>query len=282
MTSTRTVVRITAAAALGAGAVLAMVYGYHLSIAGRDDDHDEQGRPYFPDERDLHDQHVAWLRANAVDDDPAEDIAAEHPADPDTFTRAAITLWQVGDPYHHTYYGDGVITEVDEYGHLRGTAPATSPGWWPKLERARLQEVPDYAYLRIPARTFAVPAATIARAKQLDEAYCAAMTQENAPLSWQGYGEATDDPYWSELYPADLRGDDEVPPEVRIEGEIVQLWDAIPVNVQAELLDDYRATGADRDHPAYPLLLSARALIESQGDGERPGDNFDASVECPF
>ena len=59
-----------------------------------------------------------WARAG--DDQP----------DPDRYTRAAITIWEVGDRYAQPY-GGGVILGVSDGGYYRGSSPSgDSVYWW--------------------------------------------------------------------------------------------------------------------------------------------------------
>jgi hypothetical protein len=60
---------------------------------------------------------------------------------------------------------------VDDAGYLIGSSPSWGlAGWQPTLFLEGLKEVPGGNYERIPPHTFAVPAATIVRARELADA----------------------------------------------------------------------------------------------------------------
>jgi hypothetical protein len=166
-----------------------------------------------------------WARAG--DDQP----------DPDRYTRAAITIWEVGDRYAQPY-GGGVILGVSDGGYYRGSSPyGDSVYWWePMLFPEELQEVPGGDYRRIPAHTFPIPPATIARAWQLADA----LTRRRTGLGDQG---------------AD--SDTAAVDETEARAELRTLWQGLTAKVQGDLLADWLGTGKRYDHPVSPFLLGA-------------------------
>jgi hypothetical protein len=87
-----------------------------------------------------------------------------------SYTRAAITIWRIGDRYAQPHDG-GEIVGVSDAGYFIGSSPSWGVGGWePILFPEELQEVPGGNYERMPAHTFPIPAVTIARAGKLADA----------------------------------------------------------------------------------------------------------------
>ena len=117
-----------------------------------------------------------------------------------------------------------MILGVSDGGYDRGSSPyGDSVYWWePMLFPEELQEVPGGDYRRIPAHTFPIPPATIARAWQLADA----LTRRRTGLGDQGAD-------------SDTAAVDET------------------AKVQGDLLADWLGTGKRCDHPVSPFLLGA-------------------------
>lgn len=199
-----------------------------------------------------------WLGTRRSASAAATSRRADDLPGPDSYTRPAITMWRIGDPYSKPQLG-GTIIGVNERGYFLGSSSSLL-GWdyCPTVFVQELREVPGHDYERIPARTFPVPAATIARAFDLADA-----------LRF-GYADtegAEDDKAGSGT-------------EGALRAELRNLYDSIRPEVKADLIADWINTGRRLDHPAHLFCtwaVAPRRAAEQEGPPpyrscDAPGD----------
>ena len=151
---------------------------------------------------------------------------------PGSYTRPPITIWRIGDRYAQPYNG-GTIVGVDETGFLLGSKPyyyGMPGGWRPTLFLEELEEVVGQDYERIAARTFAVPAATITRIRELAHVL--------------------------------TTPDDTEVGKTAAQVEMRTLYAGLGAAVKADLITDWIATGKRHGHPASLFFLTWAALSD--------------------